>query len=250
MYTGQKKKKKYLELWDRIEIVTGESSESGHYLARIEDFRDAHLVISAPELLSGHTLLRDNADCIVFFNREDAMYRFHSRISVLTSDGRRFYILQAPDEIRRVQRREFVRVDFDKQMSYALLTRAASSESTNLGKLKWRDGRCHNVSGGGVLLQVEHEVRKDDIVILKCPLFDEIGLPEAIAGICRRVDIKDKKRFCGIEFILEEAFARFVEPEIQKNLPKAVLHFDQMMQNRLVLYIFQQQVALRKKGLL
>jgi len=238
-----------LKLWERIEIVVGEGTEAGHYIARIEDFSKQGIIISCPEMVSGNTLLRDNADCIVFFNREDAMYRLITRIRRDAGQPNR-YVLRPLQEIQRVQRRQFVRVEMWQKMSFAVLPSAVGNASTAGSTLEWVKALCQNISGGGILMKTDRELTVDDVLILKCPLFDEIGLPEALVGVCRRV-FKEKTGFLyGIEFILEHQIDQYVESTSRALLPKAVMHYDLLMQNKLVIFIFRQQLALRKKGLL
>ena len=239
-----------LKLWERIEIVIGEGSDAGRYLARIEDFSEEGIVISRPEFVGGGALLRQNRDVIVEITREDAAYQFHSRIRRVTAHNKTIYLLTPPAaEAKRVQRRQYVRIDLYARVSYANLTQNKREPNAGDG-ITWQESSIVNVSGGGILIKAGEDLSPKDFLLLNIGFFAEVGLPDTVAAICRRTFHQEKELFAGIEFLRSEQLGRHFRGREIKDLPPSVRDFDRAAQNRLVAYIFQHQIELRKKGLL
>ncbi len=238
-----------LKLWERVEIIVGEGESAGHYVARIEDFIDKGIIVSSPEYIDGNTLLRDGCLVLFLLTREDAIYQFSSSITRITRDGQTVHLLVRPNGPQRVQRRQFVRVDLFTTVTYVRV-KDQPPPDTNSGDRGWRKSKTVNISGGGILMEVDEDMSVHDSVLLKLRLFSEIGLPGIVAGTCRRTFKEDGKRLGGIQFLRSTQLARHFTQSEMASLPAAVKGFDQLSQNRLVAYVFQQQIELRKKGLL
>ncbi len=238
-----------IKLWEKFEIIVGSGSDSGKYIARLEDQSSDGMIISTPEFVSGASLLHNGSECSVIVTKEDAVYQFDSTITLIDGPDGRQYVLRPPKRLQRVQRRQFVRIDLIKRVSLALLGRKGSIVRS-LDALTWHDTRTVNVSGGGLLITCPTEIEPDDLMLVKVSFFPEVGLPLAVAAVCRRIQTVKKIKQAGIEFLRTEQLKRHFGAEDQKVLPESVTYFDQTMQNKLVNYVFQQQVILRQKGLL
>ncbi len=238
-----------LKLWEKLELITGEGSEAGVYTARIEDFLGKGIVISSPEYIKGRTLLRENSKVTIQFTKEDAAYQCYSRIKKHPISGKNFYLLTPPRKIKRVQRRQFVRIKMHEQLRYARISPVMEWENY-AERLEWTTATTINMSSGGVLLNLHSELELLDRVFIQVSLFPSRGLPETIAGIVRRVLTVEKEMKAGIEFIVAEHLGEYFKSADIERLPASVTCFDRRAQNRLASYIFQQEIELRKKGLL
>ncbi len=238
-----------LRVWEKIEIVIGDGNECGRYMARIEDFIEEGLIVSNPEFVEGATRLRSSAEVRVFITRRDAVYRFYSRIKRVTIRGEQLILLSKPRYLKRVQRRQFVRIDLLRDVTFAVIKKRRE-DTCRTAKLHWRDARSCNLSGGGMFLRGSREIPKDSLLLLKSRLFLEIGLPVTIAGICRRCHLDGDIYGCGIEFIRSEYLSRYFSAAESRKLPESVQFFDLTAQNKLVRFVFDHQVEMRKKGLL
>jgi c-di-GMP-binding flagellar brake protein YcgR len=238
-----------LKLWERIEIVVGEGTDSGRYVARIEDFSEGGIIITRPDFVDGSALLQKNCDVIVLITKEDAVYQFHSRIKQIKTVSGIIHLLTFPKKLRRVQRRQFVRIELYTNVLYTNLS--ADKPDTNEGnRFKWKQYKGINISAGGILMTVKKGLKRQDLLLLKIALFEECGLSEMIAGICRRIVIKGNEFFVGVKFIRSDQLVHHFNQEGLMTLPQSVKDFDRSAQNKLAAYIFYQQIELRKKGLL
>ena len=238
-----------LKLWEKLELVIGEGDQKGIYTARIEDFDSEGILISSPEFVRGHTLLRENAEVLIVFTKDDAAYQCYSRINKHPKAGKNFYLLSKPGKTKRVQRRQFVRVDMLEQLEYARLSPVMDWENY-ADRLEWFSTTSENMSGGGVMIKTDEMLEPEDRVFMKIGFFPGQGLPEMIAGVVKRVFTVEKRTMVGIEFIVSDRLSDYFKSNDLPRLPASVKRFDYRTQNRLVAYIFQQEIELRKKGLL
>jgi c-di-GMP-binding flagellar brake protein YcgR len=182
--------------------------------------------------------------------RQDAAYQFHSRIRRVTTHAKPIYLLTLPAaEAKRLQRRQFVRVELYAKASYANLTRE-KHEPSGGDAITWRKSTTVDISGGGMLIKADENLAPQDLLLVKIDFFPEIGLPDTIAAICRRTLHQEKDFLAGIEFLRSERLERHFNKQKIKGLPRSVRDFNSAAQNKLAVYIFHQQIELRKKGLL
>jgi c-di-GMP-binding flagellar brake protein YcgR len=238
-----------LKLWEKIEINVGEGNDTGRYLARIEDFVKEGIVISTPEFIGGNTLLRDNVDVAVIITREDAVYLFHSHLKRIQTHLKAIYQLEPPADIHRIQRRQFVRIEKRAEVLYARLTSAKTPAPRSI-RIKWNRSGIVDISAGGVLMKTQEKLQVDDILVLQIPFLNGLGFPEHIVGLCRRTFHERHQLFAGVEFITSDQLTRYLDSNELEALPKSVKVFDLTVQNKLAAYVFNQQIELRKKGLL
>jgi len=234
-----------LQLWEKIHIAVGPDDRQGLYLARIEDFAGNCIVISEPEFLEGHTLLTENCDILVLVTREDAIYQFGSRIHRHDSERRPLFLIDPPVSVRRVQRRQFVRVEIVERIRVALVDPVPSPTGFH-----WQNAQMENISGNGILVQCLFDVAIDSLLLLEIGYLQRFDLPHRILGRVRRSFKRGGVGFHGIEIILADRLGQFLTAERIETLPESARRFDKPAQHRLVNRIFREQVELRKKGLL
>lgn len=238
-----------LKLWEKLEIVASDGDQAGFYAARIEDFIGEGIVISSPEYIRGRTLLRENSEVLIVFTRDDAAYQCRSRIRMYPTSDKNFYILTPPGRIKRVQRRQFVRIEMLQRIRYARVGPVMDWEDY-AERLDWIESTTLNMSGGGLALKLDSDLDLLDRVFLQIDLFPKQGLPAIVAGIVRRTFAIEKQKIAGVEFIVCDRLKEHFSSADLKRLPAPVTRFDRRAQNRLVTFIFQQEIELRKKGLL
>jgi c-di-GMP-binding flagellar brake protein YcgR len=238
-----------LAVWERIEIVIGEDHENARYVARIEDFIPEGIVVSRPEFVQGSVRLRDNCEVRGFITRKDAVYEFYSRIKKHEIGGQELFLLVSPRYFKRVQRRQFVRVELSRDVTYAVIKQKGGAAYDGR-KLEWHEAKTQDVSGGGALMKGKDEIPVGTVILIKSRFFMEIGLPVTVAAVSRRCCLDKGVHLCGAEFLKTEFLGRYFSDSELTLLPESIQFFDLNAQNRLVRFTFDQQLDLRKKGLL
>ncbi len=234
-----------LKVWEKLEIIVGDDDKRGIYVARIEDFLGGGILITAPEFQQGTTLLRENCDVTVHVTKTDAVYEFASRIRRFNSQAHSLYLLTPPKKLRRVQRRQFVRIDYFEKIQIAVATPDYGGE-----EFEWHQFSTRNISGGGMLIRGPFELHEGDILLIRADIFKDLGIELPIAAICRRAQKEEKEHLAGIEFIRQDNVDVFLNQRRLALLPVSITEFDRAAQNQLVNHIFQQQIQMRRKGLL
>lgn len=237
-----------LKVWETLEILVGDERDPGRYTARIEDFMNGGIVITAPIFVEGKSLLRNGCDVLVNITRDDAVYQFASNIRQSSRPGGSS-ILAPPKSIRRVQRRLFCRVQTSEKLEYALIDPTMDWEDYD-EKLVWHKSSCRDLSGGGMLISLEDKVESGQLLLLKVTSFKANNLPGMIVGVCRRVFAQDDRILTGIEFVGTNRLRKYFTQTQLKRLPPEATKFDNAAQDRLVTFTFNRQIDLRNKGLL
>nr|MBN2278316.1 PilZ domain-containing protein [candidate division Zixibacteria bacterium] len=237
-----------LKVWDKIEIVIDDNGDKGLYVTRIEDLAGQKIIASKPEFVEGNKLLASKARIFVQVKKPDAVYRLPARIEIISGDRDSRVVLIPLGRFERMQRRNFVRIDFEIDIRYTLIK--GSDKKFMGGSPQWVKSKTLNISAGGLLVKTEDDVEKDDIIMIRIRGYEEMGVPRLMTALCCRIVQIQKENYAGVEFITSEKLSRFFTATELVSLPDQVKRFDSATQNKLVRYIFDQQVKARQKGLI
>ena len=234
-----------LTVWEKVEIYTSDDETRGIYISRIEDFIEDKIVIAHPDFIDGHTRLQNLMEVLIWVTKTDAIYQFVATIEKLENDPKNRYVLLKPKYIRRIQRREFVRVRISDIIEYLPINERTSIESGS-----WRKSLFQDISGSGAFCEVSADVSQGAYLLLRSVVFSKLGIKQPVLAQVCRIERINKGYFAGIEFIKKDDFQN-----VSGNVPEKIKaltanNFDFLMQERLVSYVFHHQVELRKKGIM
>ena len=235
-----------LDPWEKIQIVSMDEKDKGVYLSRVEDFNREGIIISRPTFVGGKKLLAANSQVYVQYRRPDAMYQFSAYMKPSGQYGDLTMQLYKLGHVERVQRRQYVRINYRGKLKYALLK--VIPDSTD--QLSWRVSETLNLSAGGLLIAVDDDVEEDDLMLVRLDHASQVGLPGLVAVVCRRLIKHEERKFAGTEFITKESLNDFFSADDLKKLPAQIGQFNDHMQNKLVRFVFDEQIRERQKGLL
>lgn len=238
-----------LKIWEKIRIIVGSGPEAGVYEARVEDIINGGIVVTNPEFVSGKTLLRQDAKVTVQITRTDAAYQFDSVIKQEVGGSKKRIILAPPRHVTRIQRRMFARVELSIRLKFAPCTYDADWTDWQ-NRFEWREGFASNISGGGLLVAMEENCVGGKLVALEVDTLREAGLSPWVLGESRRAYATEGKRFCGLQFLTDEMLENSLGQSQYRKIPSEFKDFTLRKQDRLVTYLFKQQIELRRKGLI
>ena len=233
-----------LIVWEKVEILTSSDANAGLYMARIEDILEDGLIITQPELVKGEVLLRDNCDVILHITKTDAIYCFHATIQKLKKNERVQYHLSKPIFIQRIQRREFARVVYSTPVEYTLFNEQYNS------KQKWYRSYSWDISGNGILIEAKDFVKPGSLVLLNIQLFEDLDINLPVLGKSCRIFSDNNTRLSGIGFIVSSEISSYKKKYPINKVPNLAENFSLSAQEKLVAFVFNQQIEQRKKGLL
>ncbi len=238
-----------LELWDKLELVFEERGKTGKYRTRLEDVTDKHLVINRPNLISGDALFTEGADFTAFFYKPDSAYTFSGNIIGKNPDGHDTYLIPKPRTIERNQRRRYYRIAVELP---AVLIPADELLAGKIPdqELKEFEAQCLNLSGNGALFHTRFETEISTKLFVKMRVA-ELGREINVLGVVRRSEVAEEGWYrYGVEiFTLEEQQMLLSNSQLQR-VPKRFQSFTEIQRTAILNYIFAQQVALKKRGLI
>jgi len=182
-----------LKINTRTEVIY----EKALYKSTIQDIKKNEIIISIP-VGEGIYLTINAGDEIeqYYYDDKGNIFKYSTKIlGRLIEKGMPFYRLSLPYNIEKIQRRDFVRVDIVKEITYIY--------EKNINTSEMKKALIVDLSGGGTKIKVKEKLYKDDIILIS---FSEEDFNLRIKGKIVRVDMtEDKDYICGVKFIdLEE----------------------------------------------
>ncbi len=206
-----------LKLNSRVEVEVG--GETHHSL--VEDIKEQEIVLSLIHRQQKPLVMEAGTDLNVVYAVDEVAYKFSSQVLREDLNGQvPLLIIKRPERIERHQRRNWVRMRTTLTVHCAAARLLQPEEEATL-----LTGKILDLSGGGILLEVETDCRPGDQLLLTIHLPD--GEMKCL-GEVRRILGKDGSHAYGIQFLL----------------------IGEKDRDRIVRYIFQMQRNLRQKGLL
>ena len=238
-----------LRIWEKICIVVGEGREAGIYEARVEDILNGGIVVTEPVFVSGHTLLRNGVAVAVQITRDDAAYQFFSNIRIQNTGASKRAHLSPPRGLKRIQRRLFARVDMSAPLLYSRITPDFDWAEWPAG-VERHASSLVNISGGGLLMTIDTDVARNDVILLSLELLKEAEIPVELLAVSRRVFERNDHRYCGVEFLMTDDLGTHLGTAEVSKVPEKVCRFNDRFQDKLVTFLFHKQIELRRKGLI
>ncbi|MHB8073734.1 flagellar brake protein [Desulfosporosinus fructosivorans] len=210
--------KKKLILGQVVELVVSEGNYEGRYRTRIEDVGEKILAVGAPIDHGEVVPLREGTKVKLIFWDEAAVYSFQGKIMQRIAVPIPMLILELPESIDKVQRRNYVRVTALYPISFLSVTRQGLSEIQH--------GTMLDLSGGGMRFLTKERVENDSL------LYVFLSLPSG--------EMKTPVRVCRVEAIDDRKHYR-VSVEFHD--------ISERDRDRIISCVFEIQRAMRKKGL-
>lgn len=202
-----------------IELKISEGDYQGNYYTKVEEIREQVLYIGAPYYQGEIVPLRIGTVLEVYFYNEISAYSFDTAIKQRIALPIPVFVLDLPDEIRKIQRRNFVRVRTFFPIIYKIVTKEGLSYP--------QKGNLIDLSGGG--MRFETLAKLEDNVLLYVQLTLPSGKLNIFVRVLRVQKLEDTKSY-GISSEFHE--------------------ISEHDRDSIIRYVFELQRAMRKKGLI
>lgn len=236
-----------IALWDRLILVLDKNGRRSEFMSRVEDIKKKSYILSAPKRLIGEANLSKGDFVEVCYNKRDAAYTFKASITDLFIGESTSAEIKKTGKTIRVQRREYVRLDIDGDMSFRVLEVPGEHSG---GLSPEYDGMLLNISAGGVLFETEKKLASGSLLILNFSLKEHHSLKNVLAVIKRAEKSEEKMYLIGAEFVTENNRRKYGLEKLGEFLPPGTGTFNENLQKLVVQFIYEQQVELRQKGFL
>lgn len=207
-----------LKINQKVEVEFKSAKYSDIYLSKVADFVKSGIVITG--LYEHGTPLSANKgdEIIVYFTTDRAAYEFESVVLQRIKKPIYFILIEEPEELKRIQRRDYFRLELDSIVKI-------QQEKKN-GSVKKREVKMLDISGGGIQIRTKEQYDLDDKI--KISFNRVLNLSDLVKGeiVRKQKDNFDSYRY-GIKFI----------------------DLNRADREKIIQWIFSLQRKLRKKGL-
>lgn len=183
-----------LKVNDRVEIVGIEKSYRSLIIDKNEDFILINIPVNDGEYLMLHIGEKVEMN---LYSEDGRCFNFFGDVVSKGKDGNvLYYKLTTPYNLKRIQRRNFFRVDIVNTVEYKKITNILEEEICNL---PYKKSLMVDLSGGGIKLKLKGNVKKKDLLLVKILVK---GKDLILKGEIVRVEnTEDKEKLCGIRFL-------------------------------------------------
>jgi len=214
-----------LKVNDKIDIEVERGSYKGNYDSKVADIKEDYIAVLPPYVNGELVALRRNLNINIYYTGETAAFVFKSKIINRIKDPIPMLIVTKADEINRIQRREFFRIDVKLGVKYRRVDKNKKVISED-----YKETSAIDISGGGIKI-IFNIVDKENIpadTLLEMRInIDEIKDIPVYGVVVTKYDLPDGIA-AGVKFI----------------------DLSRCLRDNIVSWIFDYQRELRKKGLL
>lgn len=201
-----------------VELAVAEGDYAGRYRTRIDEVGEKLISVAAPYRANQILPLREGMVVEITFWDEISAYSFTAKIIQRIAVPVPVFVLELPDDVRKMQRRNFVRVPAFYPLTYRTVAREGLSAPVTANMV--------DLSGGGMRFRTKEPIELKSLLYVHLQLpTGELQTPALVARVEKKED--DKAYFVSVEFneILERE------------------------RDRIIRCVFDLQRAMRKKGL-
>lgn len=185
-----------LRIAQKIQVSRDEKT---WYNASIQNTGPNVLYITIPYLREHPLVLRRGDKVQVRFFLDDSSYHFETQVTGEAADNIHLYRLAYPDQITRVQQRDYVRLPVMLDVEYAPADAGAGAQDPAFTRATSVD-----ISGGGMKLAVKQRVRENSSLLLRfvLPLKSKPEFLELKARVirCIRTDSRREVYHLGLRY--------------------------------------------------
>jgi len=203
---------------NRIKVIT----EEGYAKSIIQDVDERTLSIGLPMINHTYIAMRQGEVYEAIYNDgKGNVFKF--KIDVI---GRKFekiplIVISKPYDIQKIQRREYVRINYTGIVNYYLTPNYPTQNLRNYDILHFNVGYALDLSGGGMKIKIAEEVKNGDYVIAQLKIDGEDII--ALSRVVRVERDKDEKYICGLSFLSieeneREKLIKYIFNEMRKTL--------------------------------
>jgi len=201
-----------------VELVVQDGEYKGRYRTKIEEVGTRILSVGVPLCEGQFIPLREGTILDVIFNDEYSAYTFSSYIIRRLALPIPTFIIEFPNKINKVQRRQYVRVPIVNPVVYSVVTKDGIS--------KEKKGFTADLSGGGMLLRTFENLPPETMIMINT-LIGENNID--IQGITIRSIKEDNSNYYDVSVMF--------------------IGISERIRDKIISYVFDIQRQMRRKGL-
>jgi c-di-GMP-binding flagellar brake protein YcgR len=209
----------------RVEIEVEAAEYAGKYFSRVMDINRRELRIMSPAVQGVPIPLRVNTPIWISYVGERALYSFKTVIKQRFSDVLAGFVVEIPDQVDRVQRRNYVRLEVQIHFRYRIL-QEANILDTEIDPETFDKSYIVDISGGGVRFYSDQPVTQNSLLEMQIGI-EGIEAETLLGRVARNRERVEGGYEIGVAFEGVSA----------------------LVQDQIISWIFNKQRELRRMGL-
>ncbi|MFW5981746.1 MAG: flagellar brake protein [Halanaerobiaceae bacterium] len=213
-----------LKINDKVDIQVDSGPYQGKYLSKVAEIDNDTIKVTSPFIKGEVVPLRIGQVVKLYFTGDTAAFTFTAKVLDRQIDPVAILTLKKTSELKRIQRREYFRIEAKKEVKYRIIEDPLNidgDESADLERSETLD-----ISGGGIKLLVDDDFPREGFVELYIDIPDIEEMP-ILGKVVNDYNLGDA-RAVGIRF----------------------LDIGHVIQEKIISWLFDYQRQLRKRGLL
>ncbi|WP_291955443.1 flagellar brake domain-containing protein [Mahella sp.] len=219
-----------MNVGERIELeIEDDNGAKTTYISQVYNVLDQNHIVVAGPIKKGKIILLPVGQLLgIIYYRSDGCYRFYARIMQRFKTDKDVYIytVEAVGPRERIQRRNYYRLDIVLPVQFIKISEGDDGVRRPLHKAYTLD-----ISGGGMRIAVPKSIPIKERDLLQCHILLDDNVKLEVKGIVVRVSASDD----------------------ESNMQEIAVEFNDIPNNirdRLISFIFKQQLKLIQKGLI
>jgi len=169
-----------------LEVYNG--SSSGQYQSRIEDKDDNTITVLTPTREGETIVLPPRTVVRVGLPSKDAFYSFSSPTIGQRDGNPPVTVLDKPNVIYRVQRRQFARILASVPVRYCVVAEQSDPTDAPPVESTWTTGMSRDFSAGGACISVEEDLPAGTMIYIETDPISDAGAISVLGRVTRRVE--------------------------------------------------------------
>lgn len=246
MHTETVQASDILRVNETVTLIVGQESEMSLFEARVMSIINGGVVLSRPVRVEGRREIESDLEVTFQVSRGGTVYQSESTVKSIQDQENGQVILSPPRSVRSVQRRDFVRLGFRRDVSFSIVPSDIRWRDWE-DQLVWQNASTRDLSGSGMLLENAEGINEGDLLMLRMPFFDDIGIDHPVLAVCRRTSVAGEGSLTGVEFILGRSLGGYVARDDLTLLPRSAVRFDVIEQVKLSHFVLGRQIRMRQE---
>lgn len=176
----------------KLEILV----EERYFNSNIQDITEEYIAISIPINAGEYVPLSKGTVIDVIYYEDENLYKFKSVVIGRKFENIPILLISNPKEIKKIQRRRYVRVPLIKTVRYINLKNEPRTNPSTINPSEYKSAMLIDLSGGGMRAKVPEQVKLNDYLMVSLTINKEDIF---MVGKAMRVLKEDDGRFiCGL----------------------------------------------------
>lgn len=202
-----------MEVNNKIEVYT-ENRELAKSIIQDIDEECINISIATP-IFKGINYPLATGDLIEcnYNDGKGNIFKFKAKVKGRMFDKIPMIILQRESDLKKIQRRDYVRIPFTNKIKYSAIDEYNEDMLRDIENCDYKTGQSLDLSGGGIRIKIDESLNLDQLIILNTIIGDEEVI--ALGKIVRDEKQNKNEHIYGVKF-------KYIDDKVRENIIKFI----------------------------